>query len=245
MTELIVFSGAISNSDKVSLLIGALTILASVAAMIVAMSAIRSKSSQNIQRENEKLLSEIRSLTAQPGKAETETSGEVSALEYERESRQEGTKENGTARFDAKIEELITNHHEEAINEAKTQFWFSLIAACVGFGFIAITFFVTNNLEWYNKLIMTIPGVVIEAVSALFFSQSKETRERSSDFLNRLREDRKFEKGIEIANTIEDKKLKAKMLASIALSLCSISDDILNEDGSAAEKGEKPPAAKM
>ena len=144
--------------------------------------------------------------------------------------------------FDEKIETLIANHHEEAINEAKTQFWFSLIFACIGFIFIATTFVFSKDTEWYNKLVMTIPGAIIEAVSALFFSQSKETRERSSDFLNRLREDRKFEKGLEIANTVEDKKLKAKMLASIALNLCGIGDAVLHDAD--AGKEEKPSAPK-
>ena len=90
---------------------------------------------------------------------------------------------------------------------------------------------------------MTLPGAIIEAVSALFFSQSKETRERSSDFLNRLREDRKFEKGIEITNTIEDNKLKAKMLASIALNLCGINDSsIIIAEPSVAEAENNLPA---
>lgn len=148
-------------------------------------------------------------------------------------------------RFDAKIEELITNHHEQAIHEAKTQFWFSLMTSVAGFLIIIVSFFFPGSAEWYSKLVLTIPGVVMEAVSVLFFSQSKETREQSSDFLNRLREDRKFEKGIAIANTIADDTVKDKLLASIALNLCGIRDVVLQPTGKSPEKtGANPPKGK-
>ena len=65
---------------------------------------------------------------------------------------------------------------------------------------------------------------MIEIVSVLFFSQSREKRERSSDFLNRLREDRQCEKGIMLVETITDEKLKSTIKAEIALQLCGIKD---------------------
>lgn len=124
--------------------------------------------------------------------------------------------------FDKDIEKLIKNHHEQAIFQSKIQFWFSLGASIVGFIFIIIIILNSKELRWYEYIVKMLPGIVIEAVSILFFSQSKETRERASDFLNRLREDRQYEKSIKIADTIDDSVLKATLKAEIALHLCGI-----------------------
>lgn len=133
--------------------------------------------------------------------------------------------------FDDKIEELIQNHHEQAIQQSIIQFWFSLIASIIGFVFIIIIVVISENLQWYEYVLKTLPGVIIEAVSVLFFSQSKETRERASDFLNRLREDRQFTKSIEIIDTIEDEKLKSLVKAEIALHLCGIKNiDVITKE---------------
>ena len=198
---------------------------------------VRRSSSARIERENKKLLDDIKQADAEKKKTGKKPRVQTMTASFVKEGEEapsQAKPQEAKADYDETIEALITNHHEQALREASTQFWFSLIAACVGFVFIAITFFISKDAEWISKLVTAIPGVIIEAVSALFFSQSKETRERSSDFLNRLREDRKFEKGVEIANTIQDDALKSKMLATIALSLCSISTSVLQDQAKPA-----------
>lgn len=134
------------------------------------------------------------------------------------------------AEFDAKIEELIKNHHEQAIQQSVIQFWFSLIASLVGFIFIIAIIILSDNIQWYEYIVKLIPGIIIEAVSALFFSQAKATRERASDFLNKLREDHQYAKSIDIIDSIEDEKIKSLVKAEIALKLCKInnSDKIID-----------------
>ena len=123
-----------------------------------------------------------------------------------------------------KLDQLIQNHHSQALSQSKIQFWFSLIAAVVGFIFIIIMVCLASTNVWYEYIVRILPGAIIEAVSVLFFSQSRETRERASDFLNRLREDKQYEKGIAIAESISDEKLKSILKAEIALRLCGITD---------------------
>ena len=228
---------------RYDLFVAAAAAILVVGLLIAAWVLIRSSSSKRIERENKKLLEDIKQAREGQGPAgkKPKTMTMAAGMAREGEAAPAQAKPQGSAKadYDETIEALITNHHEQALREANTQFWFSLIAACVGFVFIALTFFTSKDAEWINKLVTTIPGVIIEAVSALFFSQSKETRERSSDFLNRLREDRKFEKGVEIANTIQDESLKSKMLASIALSLCSISTSVLQDQAKPAEDAKK------
>lgn len=127
-------------------------------------------------------------------------------------------------KYDNKIEEFIKNHHQQALFQSKIQFWFSLIVSVVGFVFIIIMILITKEANWYEYIVRVVPGAVMEAVSVLFFSQSKATRERASDFLNRLRQDRQLEKAIKIAETIEDKTLQSTLKAEIALHLCGIND---------------------
>lgn len=139
---------------------------------------------------------------------------------------------NGTEKkFDEKIEELIQDHHKQAIMQSTVQFWFSLFASVVGFIFIITIIVVSKDLQWYEYIAKIFPGIVIEAVSVLFFSQSKETRERASDFLNKLREDRQFTKSIGIVDTITDEKLKSLIKAEIALRLCGVQDiDVITNE---------------
>lgn len=127
-------------------------------------------------------------------------------------------------RYDRKIEELIQKHHEEAIWQSKVQFWLSVISSITGFFFIIIMLVISKELKWYDYIAKTFPGAIIEVVSILFFSQAKSTRDRASDFLNRLREDRQYEKSIDIVNTIEDSNLQSRVKAEIALHLNGIEE---------------------
>ncbi|MCL2702374.1 MAG: hypothetical protein FWE91_02035 [Defluviitaleaceae bacterium] len=130
----------------------------------------------------------------------------------------------GSGPKDNDIESLIRNHHEQALNQASIQFWFSLIASVVGFVFIITMILVSAGSVWYEYLLGILPGIVIEAVSILFFKQSSETRERASDFLNRLRSDDQINKSIIIADSINDEALKSSIKAQIALHICGISE---------------------
>jgi len=133
--------------------------------------------------------------------------------------------------IDREIEELINNHHKQAINQAAVQFWFSLFASIIGFAFIIYMIVSSSNAEWFEYILNVFPGVIFEAVSLLFFSQSKETRERASDFLNRLREDRLLTKSIIVADSISDESVKANIKAKIALHMSGIADTSISTNG--------------
>lgn len=127
-------------------------------------------------------------------------------------------------RYDRKIEELIQKHHEEAIWQSKVQFGLSVASSIIGFIFIIVMLAISNELKWYDYIAKTFPGAIIEVVSVLFFSQAKSTRDRASDFLNRLREDRQYEKSIDIVNTIDNPFLQSIVKAEIALHLNGINN---------------------
>lgn len=174
------------------------------------------KTSEDILYKIQKSTKALSRILSDSGKASNSDAGlKTDAVEIVKEDLQQ---------FDSNIERLITNYHEQALFQSKVQFWFSIIASVIGLLFIIviITVCVSQQSAWYEYFARTFPGIIIEVISALFFSQSKETRERASDFLNRLREDRSYEKGIDIAESISDEKLKSALKSEIALRLCGI-----------------------
>lgn len=92
------------------------------------------------------------------------------------------------------------------------------------FLFIILMIVFANNSHWYEYVLKVLPGAIIETVSYLFFKQSSETRNRASDFLNRLRNDEQISKSIVIADSINNEELKSLIKAKIALHICGINE---------------------
>lgn len=142
----------------------------------------------------------------------------LSELSYSKlKSAEENAKDNA-------IEDLIRGHHEQALSQASIQFWCSLAASIIGFIFIILMILYANNSQWYEYILNVLPGMIIEVVSYLFFKQSSETRNRASDFLNKLRNDEQISKSIAIADSIKNDELKSFIKAKIALHICGINE---------------------
>jgi hypothetical protein len=120
-----------------------------------------------------------------------------------------------SAEFSA-VENLIAGYHEQALNQAKVQFWFSVFAATVGFAWIlyAGTGIDTQRLATALK---TLPGAIMDLVAFLFFRQAAETRQRATDLYDRLRADKQSTEAMDLVASIEDVKIKSAVQAQIAL----------------------------
>ena len=120
------------------------------------------------------------------------------------------------------IESLITSYHEQALQQSKIQFWFSVIAATVGFILITYMVITSSTITSLDFLLKNLPGIAVEVVAGLFFSQARETRKRATDLYDRLRTDKQQAKAISITNTIDDTKLKSAVLAQISLHMSGL-----------------------
>jgi hypothetical protein len=71
------------------------------------------------------------------------------------------------------VEKLILGYHEQALSQTKAQFWFSVVAATVGFAWILYggSEISADNLATTSRIL---PGVVLDAVAFLFFRQASE-----------------------------------------------------------------------
>ncbi len=119
------------------------------------------------------------------------------------------------------VEDLVNSYHQQALSQAKVQFWFSVAAATVGFGYIIYS---ANQVEMTSVVsyMKILPGVVIDVVAALFFRQAEQTRERATDLYDRLRQDRQAARAEAMVASIEDTTIRSAVKAQIALHMAGL-----------------------
>ncbi len=125
------------------------------------------------------------------------------------------------------VEQLINNYHEQALDQARVQFWFSVIAATVGFVWILYS----GASIQPDKLITvskTLPGVVMDAVAFLFFRQAAETRQRATELYDRLRKDKQMAESSAIVASIEDLRLRSAVKAQLALHMSGLQPNAID-----------------
>jgi hypothetical protein len=119
------------------------------------------------------------------------------------------------------IEELVSGYHHQALSQAKVQFWFSIIAATVGFCYILFSA-ATTGLDQWASVMKIMPGVVIDAVAALFFRQAEQTRQRATELYDRLRKDSQMSMAQKLLTSIEDTRIRSAAQAQIALHMAGL-----------------------
>lgn len=122
------------------------------------------------------------------------------------------------------LHRLLESYHNQALQQASIQFWFSIIASVLGFIFIFIIIFFEENKTWYEYILKTLPGAIVEVISILFINQARETRERATNLFKELNYDNKIEKSVDIANTIDNADVKSDVKAKIALHIIGMND---------------------
>lgn len=124
------------------------------------------------------------------------------------------------------LQRLLESYHNQALQQASIQFWFSIIASVLGFVFIFIIIFFEENKTWYEYILKSLPGAIVEVISVLFINQARETRERATNLFKELNYDNKIEKSVDIADTIDNSDVKSDVKAKIALHIIGMNDEI-------------------
>lgn len=119
------------------------------------------------------------------------------------------------------VEGLVNGYHQQALSQARVQFWFSVVAASVGFLFILYSA-MTGVGSSFEVALKTVPGVVIDAVALLFFRQAEQTRERATALYDRLRTDSQMAKATHMVNSIDDMQIRSAVKAQIALHMAGL-----------------------
>lgn len=119
------------------------------------------------------------------------------------------------------IQELVNSYHQQALSQARVQFWFSVAAATVGFGYILYSASTASGDGW-TTVVRILPGVVIDAVAVLFFRQAEQTRQRATELYDRLRKDSQAAMAKELLTSIDDLRIRSIAQAQIALHLSGV-----------------------
>lgn len=127
----------------------------------------------------------------------------------------------GASKQSPAVEGLVRNYHEQALSQAQTQFWFSVVAATVGFGWILYAG-LEIRADNYLAVLKTLPGIVMDVVAFLFFKQASETRQRATELYDRLRKDKQMTEAIGLVGTIQDPIVKSTVQAQIALKMAGL-----------------------
>lgn len=125
--------------------------------------------------------------------------------------------------FQILARDLIESYHTQALAQATSQYWFSVIAASFGFAIIMYaTVGALRSKEPQIALLKAIPGLAIEGVAVLFLTQADGTRKRATELYDRLRSDEKQLNAIALIESIQDGGLRDVVKAQLALQIVGI-----------------------
>jgi len=121
------------------------------------------------------------------------------------------------------IEQLdLQMAYVQTLAQFKSSFWFSLIFASVGFVAIVVSVFLHTNSPVGATVVQFFAGVIMNAVAALFFVQSKNAQKLVNDFIDKLRLDRQHDKSLELCETLENPVARDAVRIQLALHYAEI-----------------------
>jgi hypothetical protein len=120
------------------------------------------------------------------------------------------------------LEAVVNDYHQDGLRQSRLWFAASLVAASVGFVWLLV-FAVTAiaQADWTSTL-RGLPGVVVEAMSALFFQQASASRRRATELLDRARSDTSLRQAMALVNSIENPTLRDQTRAQIAVEVSRV-----------------------
>lgn len=125
------------------------------------------------------------------------------------------------------VESLVDGYHRQALDQARVQFWFSVVAATIGFFWILYTGS-SIDIEKLSSYFKILPGIMIEVVSVLFFKQAGETRERATALYDRLRLDNQRVQAISLVESIDNMNVRSAVKAQLSLHMVGLSPQPIN-----------------
>jgi len=151
-------------------------------------------------------------------------------LAQSRQKLEEGLKEESKEKLEnirlaleaEQVNQLI-RYHANSLAQSQLSFRFSIAAACAGFFIIVLgagqLYFVKDS---QGPILTLAAGTIIDAVAALFFTQSNQARKSMTEFFDKLRLDRQFNESLRICESIEDAKMQSEIKAQLCLYFAGI-----------------------
>lgn len=122
-------------------------------------------------------------------------------------------------------EQMKKEYHKQRLWQSKMAFGLSFGGSIAGFIVIIISVvygMYTNNNQWPG----IVSGIVVEAVSALFYTLSNKANEKISEFFKGLTEDSKIKNALELAREIEGADtVKNQLYVKLSLHLSGLDEE--------------------
>jgi hypothetical protein len=113
--------------------------------------------------------------------------------------------------------EQLAQYYSQVLAQSKISFWFSLIFASLGFVVIIIASFMYSTATAGATVAQIVAGVIMDAVSALFFVQSKNAQAAMGEFFDKLRRDRQQAESRKLCESVADPQAKDALRIHLAL----------------------------
>src|SRR5215213_7845324 len=100
--------------------------------------------------------------------------------------------------------EQLAQYYAQVLAQSKVSFWFSLVFASIGFMVIVLAGFLASSSSVGATVAQFSAGAIMDAVSALFFVQSKNAQTALGEFFDKLRRDRQQSESRKLCDEVSD-----------------------------------------
>ncbi|MFL6333494.1 MAG: TRADD-N-associated membrane domain-containing protein [Pyrinomonadaceae bacterium] len=113
--------------------------------------------------------------------------------------------------------EQLARYYAQVLAQSKISFWFSLVFASLGFFVIVSSALMYADSRLGSTVASFTAGVIMDAVAALFFVQSKNAQTSMSQFFDKLRRDRQQAESRKILESVSNDAAKDALRIQLAL----------------------------
>ena len=111
----------------------------------------------------------------------------------------------------------VARYYAQVLAQNKISFWFSLVFAALGFVVIVAAAFLYTQDRTGSTIASGVAGLIMEAVSGLFFVQSKNAQVAMGEFFEKLRKDRLQFEAREMVDQLTSHAMKEAVRLNLAI----------------------------
>ena len=124
----------------------------------------------------------------------------------------------------------VIQYHQNSLAQSRINFWFSIGAGTLGFLVIIIgALMAISGVQSSTSILTVVSGTIIDAIAALFFTQSNQARKLMTEFFDKLRVDRQFNESLRLCESIPDESTQSQLKARLSLFFAGVPADTVYE----------------
>jgi hypothetical protein len=116
----------------------------------------------------------------------------------------------------------LAKYYSQVLGQSRVSFWFSLIFASLGFAVIIAAALMYSDKSMGSSVASFVAGVIVDAVAALFFVQSRESQKAMAEFFDKLRADRERLESRRMTEIISNPFVKDALRVQLVLHLAGV-----------------------